>query len=460
MYDISIIGGGPGGYVSAIRAAQLGAKVALFESSHVGGTCLNWGCIPTKSLLNNAHNWYQIKSKDIFTSSVSDIKLDISKLVQESRRAVNQLTSGVQYLLKNNNIDVFKEHASIVKPGLIKSKSHNIASKNIILATGADSRSHPILKTDGNKILNAAHAMTLTKIPENITIVGAGAIGVEFASFFNAIGSRVHLIEFNDNILSFMDTDVIAFMENSFSSRDIQIIKNCSVEQYQNTKSGISLTLSNKTTIEADVCLVCIGLTGNIHDLGLQNTKVRVNKNMQIITDEFSRTDEKTIYAIGDVAHNGPWLAHRASDEGIKCVEHILGLNPSPIVLSKVPGCVYSMPQIGSIGLTEHEATKQGYNFRIGHFDLSGNGKAIVKHDKGFVKLIIDNNIGTILGAHIVSNEATEIISQLGIMIDLEGTCDELNYIFPHPTISEAIPEAILSAYHKAIHMNNKSIHT
>lgn len=461
-YDIAIIGGGPGGYVSAIKAAQMGAKVALFEADNVGGTCLNWGCIPTKSLLNHAHNWYQMKSKDIFSSSIEKIALDMQKLVKESRSVVSKLTTGVRHLLKVNNVDVYNHHASIQKAGVIKAGDHIIkagdhiyTSRNIIIATGAQSRSHPVLKIDGAHILNAKHAMLLQEVPKTIAIVGAGVIGVEFASLFNALGSKVHLIEFTDKIMSFMDKDVITFMHQKLSQRGIEILTNASVDNYSMSGQVVQLKLKNGDALNVDKCLVAIGLTGNIHDLGLQNVNVMIDKNMQIITNEQSETNEPGVYAIGDVNSKGPWLAHRASEEGMRCVERILGHDSKRLDLSMIPGCVYSMPQIGAIGLTEDDALKAGLSIKIGKFPLAANGKALTKGDDGFIKLIIDADIGTIIGAHIVSNEATELISQLGIMMDLEGTCQELSYVFPHPTISEAVSEAILAAYKQAIHIPN-----
>lgn len=461
QYDILIIGGGPGGYVSAIKAAQLGAKVAVFEADNVGGTCLNWGCIPTKSLLNNAHNWYQMQSKDIFTSDnqMQHIKLSMEKLVRESRAAVHKLTSGVSSLLKANNVDLYNAKATIVQPSTVQANHQTYTAPNIIIATGAHSREHPILKTDGQNILYAKHAMMLQEIPDSIAIVGAGVIGIEFASLFNALGSKVYLIEFADKIMSYMDDDIIQAMHAKLKQRGVEIITNASVTSYKTNSQNIQLDIASKgksQSITVDKCLISIGLTGNVYDLGLQNTKVQINKNMQVITNEYSETDEPGIYAIGDVNSNGPWLAHRASEEGIRCVEKILGHHTQPLNLNNIPGCVYSMPQIGCIGLTEQEALQKNLNIIVRKFPLSANGKALTKYDDGFIKLIVDSDIGSILGAHIISNEATELISQPGIMMDLEAVCSEISYVFPHPTLSEAISEAILSINNKAIHIVNK----
>lgn len=453
-YDISIIGAGPGGYVAAIRAAQLGAKVCIIEKeNNLGGTCLNWGCIPTKSLLHSAHSWQDIKSKDITAESIANISVDMKKIVKKSRQDVQKLTHGVKSLLSHNGIKIYTGRAYISSPGEINVAEHIIKTKYTIIATGAVSRQHPNLDVNGINILHAKHAMMLDNIPKKIAIVGGGPIGIEFASLFNSLGSEVYIVELSDSILSSADDDVINYMQTKLSSKGIKIITNTSVIGHDMVDNSVNLKFNTNKSIKVDKCLVAIGITGNIHDLGLQNTKIQINKNMQIITDEFSHTHERDIYAIGDVNHMGPWLAHRASAEGIKCVERILGHDIPPINLSQITGCVYSMPQIASFGLTEKKAISQGKKFRIGKFSLQHNGKAIATNDDGFIKLVIDRDMGNILGAHIVSNNATELISSIGMMHSLEGVCSEDNdYIFSHPTISEIIPEAILAAYGKAIH--------
>jgi dihydrolipoamide dehydrogenase len=461
-YDLIVIGGGPGGYVAAIRAAQLGIKTAVVEEKHLGGICLNWGCIPTKALLRTAEIYETIKHAKDFGITVKEVGFDLAKVIERSRKVAGQLNSGVAHLLRKNKVAVIDGRGRLAGKGQVNvTKAGNgagttLAAKHIILATGARARSLPGLEPDGKLIWTYMEAMVPTAMPKSLLVVGSGAIGIEFASFYRSLGAEVTVCEILDRILPVEDAEISAFARKQFEKQGIRIHTGTTVKSLQKTDSTVTAVLEGggkSSEVTVDRVILAIGIVGNVEDLGLEGTKVKVEK-AHIVIDEWCRTGEPGVYAIGDVT-GPPWLAHKASHEGVICVEKIAGLNDvHPMKVSNIPGCTYSRPQVASVGLTEAAAKEQGYSVRVGQFPFIGNGKAIALGEpEGMVKTVFDAKTGELLGAHMVGAEVTELIQGYVVARTLESTEMELMHtIFPHPTLSEMMHEAVLAAYGRQIH--------
>lgn len=461
-FDVIVIGGGPGGYVAAIRAAQLNLKTALVEKEHLGGVCLNWGCIPTKALLRSAEIKANIDHAADYGIVVEKYTADIKKIVARSRQISAQLTGGIQGLLKKNKVTVFEGTATI-KPGkkvhvtTSDAREELLQAPHIIIATGARARALPGMEVDGVQVWSAKHAMTPTELPKHLLIVGSGAIGMEFASFYRTMGSEVTIVEMQDRILPQEDPDISALALKIFQKQGMTFKLKSTVKALTKKKATViaEITSGNTTeTLSPDVVLIAAGIVGNTENLGLEHTGARVDKG-QILVNEWCETDEPGIYAIGDVA-GAPWLAHKASHEGILCVEKIAGHTPTHTLnKNRIPGCTYSMPQIASIGLTEPQAKAAGYTVKVGKFPFQANGKALAMGGSdGLVKTIFDTKTGELLGAHMLGMEVTELIQGYAIAQSLETTEQELmTTIFPHPTLSEMMHESVLSAYDRTLHI-------
>ncbi len=458
-FDLIVIGGGPGGYVAAIRAAQLGMKAAVIEREHLGGICLNWGCIPTKALLRSSEINHLLHHLDDFGFAAENIRFDLARVVKRSRAVAKQLASGVGHLLKKNKVAVFDGAGKLGGAGRVQVSGNSNATMqapHVILATGARARQLPGLETDGKLIWSYKDAMVPTVMPKKLVVVGSGAIGIEFASFFANMGSEVTVVEVIDRILPADDEEISAFARKAFEKQGIRILTGAKLGTL--TKQADSVTvpieIGGKTeTLSVDRVISAVGIVGNTEDLGLESTKVTVEKT-HVVIDEFCRTGEPGIYAIGDLA-GAPWLAHKASHEGVVCVEKIAGVaDVHPIDWTNIPGCTYCRPQIASVGLTEARALALGHELKIGRFPFIGNGKAIAMGEpEGMVKVIFDAKTGALLGAHMIGAEVTEMIQGYAIARTLETTEVELMHtVFPHPTVSETMHEAVLGAYGKAIH--------
>ncbi|MGL5784757.1 MAG: dihydrolipoyl dehydrogenase [Alphaproteobacteria bacterium] len=462
-YDIIILGGGPGGYVAAVRAAQLGLRPLVVEREHLGGICLNWGCIPTKALLRTAEVYRLMQHLKEFGLAAERLSFDLEQVVTRSRQISQRLSQGIQHLMKKNKVDVWTGEGKLSgKSGALhqvtvtspESKTQAQAP-HVILATGARPRVLPGFESNGENIWNYRDAMVPKTMPKRLLIVGSGAIGIEFASFYKTFGVDVTVAEVQPQILPVEDEEIAAFARKSFEKQGIHIETQTTVEKFEKQKKGLNVFLKTpqgSKTLEVDCILTAIGIVGNTENLGLEKTKVRVEKG-HIQTKGHGQTDEPGIYAIGDVA-GPPWLAHKASHEGVICVEGIAGLNPHPLKTDRVPGCTYSHPQIASVGMTEKQAHAAGHPLRIGRFPFLGNGKAIaLGEDEGLVKVIFHEKTGELLGAHMVGAEVTELIQGYAISQTLEATEIELMHtVFPHPTLSEMMHEAVLDAYGKALH--------
>lgn len=465
-FDILVIGAGPGGYVAAIRASQLGLKTAIVEKEHLGGVCLNWGCIPTKALLRSAEIKHLIDHAETYGITVDKATVDIQKVVERSRKISAQLSNGIQGLMKKNKITVFSgtgvlKGKSIVDVTDAKGSTQQVKAKHIILATGAHPRLIPNIEVDGEVIWVARHAMTPKSLPKSLIIVGSGAIGIEFASFYRTMGSDVTVIEMLDRILPQEDEEISKLAQKNFEKQGIQFKLGTTVEAIEKIKNDKSQsarvtvnTGGKKETLTADHVILAIGIVGNTENIGLENTKATVERG-QIVIDEWCQTQEPGLYAIGDVV-GAPWLAHKASHEGILCVEKIANHpNVHPLDRTHIPGCTYSLPQVASIGLTESKAKEQKRDIRVGRFQFIGNGKALALGEtEGLVKTIFDAKTGELLGAHMIGAEVTELIQGFAIAKTLETTESELmQTIFPHPTLSEMMHESVLNAYGRTIHM-------
>lgn len=462
-YDVVVVGGGPGGYVAAIRASQLGLKVALVEKEHLGGVCLNWGCIPTKALLKTSELKHQIEHAADFGLKVGKVDFDIKKVVERSRNISGQLAGGIKHLLKKNKVTVYDGHASLAGSGKVSvkdsaGKAQTVEGTHIILATGARAREIPAagMEADGKLIWTARHAMVPESMPKSLVIVGSGAIGIEFASFYRLMGAEVTVVEMVDRILPAEDPEISKMAQKSFEKQGIKFMLNATVDSVTKSKTNVTakVKVGSKTEeVKADRMILAIGIIGNTEGLGLEKTKVKVEKG-QIKINEWCQTDEPGVYAIGDVA-GAPWLAHKASHEGIICIEKIAGVKDvHPMDVNNIPGCTYSMPQVASIGLTEEQAKKAGYQLKVGRFPYQGNGKALAMGEaEGLIKTIFDTKTGELLGAHMIGAEVTELIQGYGVAKSLETTEAELMHtIFPHPTLSEMMHESVLDAYGRAIH--------
>ena len=453
-YDIVVIGGGPGGYVAAIRAAQLGKKVAIIEKSSLGGICLNWGCIPTKSLLKNAYVLDLIKNASKYGIDIPEYSVNWDKVIKRSRNIAKRLSKGIEYLMNKNKIDFINAKA-ILKDShtiLINDSKEEIKSDFIILATGTTQKNLPGLTIDGKQIISSKEAMILDHIPKRMVIIGAGAIGVEFAHLYNTFGSDVTMIEAMPNILPNEDEDISKELSSILLKRKVKILTGKIVDKVSKSKKDIKLSIG-KETIEADIVLVAVGVTGNISNLGLKKIGIKTSNGF-IDKNTFLQTSVKNIYAIGDVS-GPPLLAHVASAEGVTAVEHICGLDVNEMRYDNIPACTYCEPEVASVGLTELQAKDNGYKIKVGKFPFRALGKSLAdgSHD-GFVKIIYDEKYGELLGCHIIGHNASNLISEIGIARMLETTYYEiLKTIHPHPTLSEAIHEATADALGEAIHI-------
>ena len=457
-YDVLIIGGGPGGYVAAIRAAQLGKKTAIVESNNLGGICRNWGCIPTKSLLKNADVLDIVNNASKYGIEIGEVTINWSKIIKRSRDIAKRLSKGIEFLMKKNKIDYIPAKGKLIGEGKIKitdSNGSNVEAfaENIIIATGARPKWFSGMEPDGNNIITYKEAMILDKKPKSLAIIGAGAIGVEFAHFYQTFGTEVTLIEALPNILPIEDSEISTELEKIFKKRKMNIITNTKVDKIEKLANKVKVHLQDDESIEAEKALIAVGVQGNIENMGLEECNI-VIENGWIQINEFMETSQNNVYAIGDVA-GPPWLAHKASTEGIIAVEHIAGLAPEPMEYDNIPGCTYCHPEVASVGLTEKMAKEQGHELKIGKFPFRGLGKAMaVGETDGFVKVIYDAKYGEMLGCHIIGAEATNLITEAVIARNLESTYHEvLKTIHPHPTLSEAIMEATADALGEAIHI-------
>ncbi len=461
-FDIIVVGGGPGGYVAAIRAAQLGLKTAVVEREHLGGICLNWGCIPTKALLRSAEVKHLMEHADAFGLSVKDTGFDLAKVVKRSRTVAGQLSAGVKHLLKKSKVTVFDGQGKLAGKGKLAVTKNgkpvaDLTAKHIILATGARARSFPGLEPDGKLIWTYKEAMVPETMPKSLLVVGSGAIGMEFASFYRDFGAEVTVVEVLDRVLPVEDADISAFVRKAFEKQGMKIMTGATVKSLKKGANTVTATIDaggKASEITVDRVILAVGIVGNVEDIGLEGTKVKVEKT-HVVIDEWCATGEPGIYAIGDLA-GPPWLAHKASHEGVVCVEKIAGVKGvHPLVAGNVPGCTYCRPQVASVGLTEAAAKDKGYEVKVGRFPFIGNGKAIAMGEpEGMVKTVFDAKTGALLGAHMVGAEVTEMIQGYTVARTLETTEAELMHtIYPHPTISEAMHEAVLAAYGRAIHI-------
>ena len=464
-YDLAVVGSGPGGYVAAIRATQLGMKTVVIEANHLGGICLNWGCIPTKALLRTSEIYHYMTHAADYGLKVDNVSFDVAKVVERSRGVAKQLNQGVGFLLKKNKVDVIDGWAKLAggKDGARKlavekdgKKIADVTAKNVILATGARARDIPGLEADGDQVWTYKEAMTPKSFPKSLLVVGSGAIGIEFASFYRTLGADVTVIEVLDSVLPVEDEEISAMAAKAFEKQGMKLLTGATVKSLDKKKTGVTATIEKggKTEkVTAEKVIMAVGIVGNIENIGLEGTKVKVDR-AHIVTDEWGATGESGIWAIGDVA-GAPWLAHKASHEGIIVVEKIASAKGiHPMDKSRIPGCTYCHPQVASIGLTEVKAKEAGHKIKVGRFPFQGNGKAIALGEpEGMIKTIFDAETGEMLGAHMIGAEVTELIQGYSVAKTLETTEQELMHtVFPHPTLSEMIHESVLDAYGRMIH--------
>lgn len=470
-FDICIIGGGPGGYVAAIRASQLGYKVGLVEKAHLGGICLNWGCIPTKALLRSAEVFHLMNNSEQFGITAKDIKFDFKKIIERSRSVSAQLSGGIGHLMKKNKVEVIdgygklngKNAVSVRETGDRDSKKiADIEAKHIILATGARARTLPNLEHDEELVWSYRKAMTPDALPKSVLVVGSGAIGIEFASFYNALGSEVTVVEVMDRVLPVEDEEISKIARKSFEDQGLKIKTGSIVKELKKGKNDVTCVVETggkAENIKVDRVILAVGVIGNTENIGLEGTDVKVERN-QIQVDEFLCTDEEGVYAIGDVV-SAPWLAHKASHEGVVCIEAIAKADGKykghvkPIIRTNIPGCTYCHPQVASVGLTEDKAKEAGYDVKVGRFPYIGNGKAIALGEpEGLVKTIFDKSTGELIGAHMIGAEVTELIQGFVIGKTMEAVEEDfIHTIFPHPTLSEMMHESVLDSEGEVIHM-------
>ena len=460
-YDVIVIGAGPGGYVAAIRAAQLGKKVVIVEREHLGGICLNWGCIPTKAMLRSAEVFHLMHRAKEFGLGATGITYDLPAVVARSRGVAKQLSSGIGHLMKKNKITVVMGAATIPAKGRVSVKTdkgmEELTAKNIILATGARARELPGLEADGDLVWSYKHALVASRMPKNLLVIGSGAIGIEFASFFNTLGAKTTVVEVMDRILPVEDAEISAFAKKSFQKQGMIILEKAAVKKLDR-KPGVGVTAHIEqdgkiTTQEFDTVISAVGIVGNVEGLGLEALGVKIDRT-HVVTDEYCRTGVDGLYAIGDIA-GAPWLAHKASHEGVMVAELIAGGHPHPIKPGSIAGCTYCQPQVASVGMTEAKAKEAGYTIKVGRFPFIGNGKAIALGEaEGMIKTVFDAKTGEMLGAHMIGAEVTELIQGYVVARGLETTEEDLmNTVFPHPTLSEMMHEAVLDAYGRALHM-------
>jgi dihydrolipoamide dehydrogenase len=460
-FDVIVIGAGPGGYVAAIRASQLGLKVAIVEREHLGGICLNWGCIPTKALLRSAEVFHLMHRAKEFGLGATGISYDLPAVVARSRGVAKQLSGGIGHLMKKNKVTVFMGAATLPKKGTVSVKTdkgtEELTAKSIILATGARARELPGLEADGDLVWSYKHALVATRMPKKLLVIGSGAIGIEFASFFNTLGAETTVVEVMDRILPVEDAEISAFAKKAFVKQGMKILEKAGVKKLDR-KPGAGVTAhieqdGKTTTQDFDTVISAVGIVGNVENLGLEALGVKIDRT-HVVTDEFCRTGVEGLYAIGDIA-GAPWLAHKASHEGVMVAELIAGKHPHPIKPNSIAGCTYCHPQVASVGLTEAKAKDAGYTVKVGRFPFIGNGKAIaLGESEGMVKTVFDAKTGELLGAHMIGAEVTELIQGYVVGRSLETTEEDLmNTVFPHPTLSEMMHEAVLDAYGRALHI-------
>ncbi|WP_054303377.1 dihydrolipoyl dehydrogenase [Gemmobacter sp. LW-1] len=460
-FDVIVVGAGPGGYVAAIRAAQLGKNVAIVEREHLGGICLNWGCIPTKALLRSAEVFHLMHRAKEFGLKADGIGYDLDAVVARSRGVAKQLSGGIGHLMKKNKITVFMGAATLPARGKVSVKTdkgtEELTAPAIILATGARARELPGLEADGDLVWTYKHALQPKRMPKKLLVIGSGAIGIEFASFFNTLGAEVTVCEVMDRVLPVEDAEISAFAKKAFVKQGMKILEKTTVKKLDR-KPGVGVTAhledaKGTTTAEFDTVISAVGIVGNVENLGLEALGVRIDRT-HVVTDEYCRTGVEGLYAIGDIA-GAPWLAHKASHEGVMVAELIAGLHPHAIKPNSIAGCTYCHPQVASVGLTEQKAKDAGYTVKVGRFPFIGNGKAIALGEaEGMIKTVFDAKTGELLGAHMVGAEVTELIQGYVVGRSLETTEEDLmNTVFPHPTLSEMMHEAVLDAYGRALHI-------
>ena len=459
-YDVIILGSGPAGYVTAIRASQLGLKTAVVEKESLGGICLNWGCIPTKALLKSAQVFEYINHAEDYGITVKDANADFTNIIKRSRDVADGMSKGIDYLLKKNKVDVITGYGKVKTGNKVSvtadGTSTDYSAKHIIIATGARSRELPNLPQDGKKVIGYREALILPTAPKRMVIVGSGAIGVEFAYFYNSMGTDVTIVEFMPNIVPVEDVDISKQLQRSFKKSGIKVMTNSSVEKVDTDGAGCNVLIKTKKgeeTIECDVVLSAVGIAANIENIGLEEVGIKTEKG-KIIVDDYYNTNISGYYAIGDVLPTQA-LAHVASAEGITCIEKIAGKSPEPIDYGNIPGCTYCSPEIASVGLTEDAAKEAGHEIKVGKFPFTASGKASAAgHKDGFVKVIFDAKYGEWLGCHMIGYNVTEMIAEAVVARKLETTGHEvLKAIHPHPTMSEAVMEAVADAYDEVIHM-------
>lgn len=460
-FDIVVVGAGPGGYVAAIRASQLGMKCAIVEAEHLGGICLNWGCIPTKALLRTSELYHFMKNSEKFGITVKGIDINIGKVVKRSREVSEKLSNGISLLLKKNKVTVFEGFGKLNGKNTIKvekdgKKIVDIKAKHIIFATGARAAFIPSIEPDGKLIYDYKHAMVPKAIPKKLLVVGSGAIGLEFASFYNNLGSEVTVLELADRIIPAADKEISVLLRKSLENQSIKIHTESKIKSVKKNSKNVSIVIDHKgkeVKEDFDCIISAVGVIANSDNLGFEGTKIRTEKgNVQV--DEWYKTGEEGIYAIGDLV-GAPCLAHKASHEAIICVEHIAGVDCHSMKKENIPSCIYCSPQVASVGLTEEQAKEKGYEYKIGKFPYMANGKALaIAEEEGLVKTIFDSKTGELLGVHMIGAEVTEMISGFLVGKTMEAVeLDFINTIFPHPTLSEAMHESVLNAFGKSIHI-------
>ncbi|HEX8238747.1 MAG TPA: dihydrolipoyl dehydrogenase [Allosphingosinicella sp.] len=451
-YDLIVLGSGPGGYVAAIRASQLGLKVAIVEREKLGGICLNWGCIPTKALLRTSEIYHYMTHASAYGLSAEKPAFDLAKIVDRSRKVAGQLNAGVKGLMKKNKIAVVEGEGRLAGKGRLQVGDKVLEAKHILIATGARARDLPFAKADGERIWTYRHAMVPKVMPTKLLVIGSGAIGVEFASFYSDMGAEVTIVEMLDRILPVEDEDVSAFVHKALVKQGMKLHVSSGVEKLETAPDGVKATLKGGEVQQFSHAIVAIGIVPNTENIGIEALGVKTDRG-HIVVDGYGRTNVEGVYAIGDVT-GPPWLAHKASHEGVVCVEAIAGGKPHPFETWNIPGCTYSRPQVASVGLTEAKAKEGGRKVKVGKFPFIGNGKAIALGEaEGFVKTVFDAETGELLGAHMVGAEVTELIQGYAVARQLETTeADLMHTVFPHPTLSEMMHESVLDAYGRAVH--------
>ena len=459
-FDMIVIGAGPGGYVAAIRGAQLGLNVAVVEREHMGGICLNWGCIPTKALLRSSEVFHLMHRAKEFGLKADGIGYDLDAVVKRSRAVSKQLNAGVGHLLKKNKVTAIMGEATLPAKGKVSVKTdkgtEELTAKHIVLATGARARELPGLEADGDLVWTYKHALTPPRMPKKLLVIGSGAIGIEFASFYNTLGADTTVVEVMDRVLPVEDAEISAFAKKAFVKQGMTIMEKAMVKQLDRAKGKVTAHIETGGKVEKhefDTVISAVGIVGNVEGLGLEALGAKVDRT-HVVTDEFCRTGVEGLYAIGDIA-GAPWLAHKASHEGVMVAELIAGGHPHPVKPESIAGCTYCHPQVASVGLTEAQAKEQGYKVKVGRFPFIGNGKAIALGEpEGMIKTVFDEATGELLGAHMVGAEVTELIQGYVVGRQLETTEEDLmNTVFPHPTLSEMMHESVLDAFDRVIHI-------